>query len=62
MRNTTVSRVLRHLASTKLTLLWMLLLAVGAALSYDNPEDTSIWVLIVRADVAVGGESYLRNH
>jgi len=47
MRNTTVSRVLRHLASTKLTLLWMLLLAVGAALSYDNPEDTSIWVLIV---------------
>ncbi|VAW88378.1 hypothetical protein MNBD_GAMMA17-74, partial [hydrothermal vent metagenome] len=25
----------------------MLLLAVGAALSYDNPEDTSIWVLIV---------------
>ncbi len=25
----------------------MLLLAVGAALSYDNPVDTSIWVLIV---------------
>jgi len=47
MRNATISGVLRRLASTKLTLLWMLLLAVGAALSYDNPEDTSIWVLIV---------------
>jgi len=42
-----VMRVLRRLASTKLTLLWMLLLAGGAALSYDNPVETSIWVLIV---------------
>ncbi len=25
----------------------MLLLAIGAALSYDNPADTSIWVLVV---------------
>lgn len=47
MRIATISGILRRLASTKLTLLWMLLLAVGAALSYDNPEDTSIWVLIV---------------
>ncbi len=47
MRIATINKVLRRLASTKLTLLWMLLLAVGAALSYDNPEDTSIWVLIV---------------
>jgi len=47
MRITAISGVLRRLASTRLTLLWMLLLALGAALSYDNPEDTSIWVLIV---------------
>ncbi len=47
MRIVTISGVLRRLASTRLTLLWMLLLAVGAALSYDNPAETSIWVLIV---------------
>lgn len=42
-----ITRILRRLASTRLTLLWMLLLAIGATLSYDNPADTSIWVLIV---------------
>jgi len=47
MRITAIRGTLRRLASTKLTLLWMLLLAVGAALSYDNPAETSIWVLIV---------------
>jgi cytochrome c biogenesis protein ResB len=38
--------VLRRLASTRLTLLGMLLLAVGAGLSYNNPADVSAWVLI----------------
>jgi len=47
MRSPAVTGILRRLASTKLTLLWMLLLAIGAALSYDNPADTSIWVLVV---------------
>lgn len=47
MRQPAVNGLLRRLASTRLTLLWMLLLAIGAALSYDNPADTSIWVLVV---------------
>jgi len=47
MRKSALTSVFRHLASTKLTLLWMLLLAVGAALSYDNPAETSIWVLVI---------------
>lgn len=34
------------LASTRLTLVGMLLLGVGAAVNYDNPVDTSIWVLV----------------
>lgn len=38
-------RVLRRLASTRLTLLGMVWLAVGAGLSYDNPATTSVWVL-----------------
>jgi len=36
---------LRRLASTRLTLLGMVLLAIGAGLSYDNPADVSVWVL-----------------
>ncbi len=47
MRQPAVKSVLRRLASTKLTLLWMVLLGVGATLSYGNPVETSIWVLIV---------------
>ena len=38
---------LRRLASTRLTLLGMVLLAIGAGLSYGNPADVSAWVLIV---------------
>lgn len=38
-------RWLRRLASTRLTLVGMLLLAIGAGLSYDNPEHVSVWVL-----------------
>ncbi len=34
-----------RLASTRLTLFGMVLLAVGAGLSYDNPADVSVWVL-----------------
>jgi len=40
-------QLLKVLASLKLTLVGMLLLGIGAALSYDNPVDTSIWVLVV---------------
>ncbi len=39
--------LLRRLASTRLTLLGMAMLAVGAGLSYDNPVDTPVWVLVV---------------
>ncbi len=39
--------VLKRLASIRLTLLWMALLGIGAALSYDNPVDTPAWVLVV---------------
>jgi len=38
--------MLKWLASTRLTLVGMLCLAVGAGLSYDNPATTSAWVLI----------------
>ena len=38
--------VLKKLGSTRLALLGMGLLAVGAALSYDNPVDTPTWVLV----------------
>ncbi len=38
---------LRYLSSTKFTLLGMGLLAVGAALSYDNPVNTPVWVLVI---------------
>lgn len=40
-------RWLRRLASTRLTLLGMALLAMGAGLSYDNPVTTPVWVLVV---------------
>lgn len=36
----------RQLASLRLTLVGMGLLAVGAALSYDNPVSTPVWVLV----------------
>lgn len=38
---------LRQLASLRLTLVGMALLGVGAALSYDNPVSTPVWVLVV---------------
>lgn len=38
---------LRQLASLRLTLVGMGLLGVGAALSYDNPVTTPVWVLVV---------------
>lgn len=37
----------RALASLRVTLVGMILLAIGAALSYDNPATTPIWVLVV---------------
>lgn len=40
-------RALRYIASTRLTLIGMGLLGIGAALSYDNPVDTPAWVLVV---------------
>ncbi|NOY62342.1 MAG: hypothetical protein GXP10_04165 [Gammaproteobacteria bacterium] len=39
--------VLRALASVRLTVVGMLLLACGSVLSYGNPEAVSIWVLVV---------------
>ncbi len=36
-----------RLASLRLTLVGMALLAAGAALSYDNPVGTPVWVLVV---------------
>ncbi|HHJ80821.1 MAG TPA: hypothetical protein ENJ65_04225, partial [Candidatus Tenderia electrophaga] len=38
-------RWLCRLASTRLTLFGMVLLAIGAGLSYDNPDHVSVWVL-----------------
>ncbi len=40
-------KVMRKLASTRLTLVGMALLGIGAALSYDNPVSTPVWVLVV---------------
>lgn len=42
-----MKRILRRLASTRLTLVGMALLAIGAGISYDNPEHVSPWVLAV---------------
>ncbi|HEC19931.1 MAG TPA: hypothetical protein ENI97_11385 [Gammaproteobacteria bacterium] len=39
--------MLRRLASLKFTLVGMILLAGGAMLSYGNPVDVSVWVLVV---------------
>ena len=39
--------LLRKMASTRFTLVGMALLGVGAALSYDNPAGTPVWVLVV---------------
>jgi len=38
---------LRWLGSTRFTLVGMALLAIGAALSYDNPVTTPVWVLVI---------------
>lgn len=40
-----MTSVLGRFASTRLTLVGMVLLAIGAGLSYDNPADVSVWVL-----------------
>lgn len=42
-----MNALLRKLASLRLTLVGMVLLALGAALSYDNPAGTPAWVLVV---------------
>ena len=39
--------LLKRMSSPRLTLVGMAMLAVGAALSYDNPAGTSVWVLVV---------------
>jgi cytochrome c biogenesis protein len=41
------SQIIGKLASTRLTVFGMLLLGVGAALNYDNPVETPVWVLVV---------------
>ena len=38
--------MIRALGSIRLALVGMLLLAIGAALSYDNPVGTPVWVLV----------------
>ena len=38
---------LSHMSSLKFTLVGMILLGIGAGLSYGNPVDISVWVLIV---------------
>lgn len=40
-------KLMRKMASTRLTLVGMAMLGVGAALSYDNPVNTPVWVLVV---------------
>ncbi len=42
-----MTALLRPLASLRLTLAGMVLLAIGAALSYGNPVTTPVWVLVV---------------
>jgi cytochrome c biogenesis protein ResB len=39
-------RVLRKLASLRLTVFGMITLGIGAALNYDNPVSTPVWVLV----------------
>ena len=43
----TVNDWLTYLSSTRFALLGMALLAFAAALSYDNPVSTPVWVLVV---------------
>lgn len=38
---------MRYLASLRVTLMGMVLLGIGATLSYDNPDTTPVWVLVV---------------
>ena len=40
-------KAIKPLASLKLTLVGMVLLGIGSGLSYDNPMEVSIWVLVV---------------
>ena len=42
-----MNRRLKWLGSTRFTLVGMALLGVGAALSYDNPVTTPVWVLVI---------------
>src|SRR3569623_350907 len=42
-----MKQLLLPLASLRLTLAGMLLLAIGAALSYNNPATTPVWELVV---------------
>ena len=42
-----MNKLLRPLASLRLTLAGMFLLAIGAGLSYNNPASTPVWVLVV---------------
>jgi len=41
-----MSAVSRRLSSLRFTLVGMILLAIGAALSYNNPASTPVWVLV----------------
>jgi len=41
-----MSRIARLLSSLRFTLAGMVLLAIGAALSYGNPDSTPVWVLV----------------
>jgi len=42
-----MTALLQWLGTTRFTLVGMALLGIGAALSYDNPVSTPIWVLVV---------------
>lgn len=42
-----MSSVSGRLSSLRFTLVGMVLLAIGAALSYNNPDSTPVWVLVV---------------
>ena len=42
-----MNTLLRPLSSLRLTLVGMVLLAIGAGLSYGNPMDMPVWVLVV---------------
>jgi len=42
-----MSTLARRLSSLRFTLVGMVLLAIGAALSYNNPASTPVWVLVI---------------